>query len=380
MKPRILKILLFTLLNLAVVEGVLRLQQAIGPLYDLEMEHVTLARMSDELNHVPLPEETWTLGSADVYGEAAGDTYTIRRDSLGVRLNALRSDPDPAAPRILFLGDSFVEGYDDANTLVQRTWEALRELAPDAPPPTMYNAGHSSYSPAILVPQARRLVPVLDPDFVVVVIDQTDLGDDYMRYERLIRRDADGRIAGVSATPIAVAFEQGLLDARDHGLYLVRMIHKLHHTRIRMPKLRREYRSWYPHGSLSNAMDPEGSAEKYAAEIAVFRRNVYELVKTLVELLGDERRVLMVVHPHRQQTVPDVEGVLWNDFVTPTVSAVASARGVEMLAAREGLIEAAGEDGDVLYWPADMHFNYAGITIYGGVIAHSLHPLIDPSR
>jgi len=376
MKSLVSKILFFTLFNLLIVEGVLRVQQAAGPLYDLVMAEVTLDRLSDELNHVPLAEETLTFDRAEAYGDRVGETYTIRRDEHGVRINSLRPAEAAGVPRVLFLGDSFVEGYADANTLVQRTWEALRRTAPDVPSPVMLNAGHSSYSPAILIPQARRLVPALRPDYVVVVIDQTDLGDDYMRYERLVRRGPDGRIVGVSHTPVGRAFEQGLIDARGSKLYLARFVRKLHHTRVRMPALRRDWRSWYPHSSLANAEDPDGDARKYAVEIAVFERNLDELITTIVELTGDPGRVLMVVHPHRRQLVADPGETLWNDFVTPAVAAAAVRGGAAFLAAGQGLVEASDGDPTGLYWPGDMHFNYMGIAAYGGVIAATLGPML----
>jgi len=41
--------------------------------------------------------------------------------------------------------------------------------------PEDYNAGYTSYSPAIFVPQAKMLLPVVRPDYIVVDVDETDL-------------------------------------------------------------------------------------------------------------------------------------------------------------------------------------------------------------
>jgi len=371
------RILLIVLVNLLLLEGLLRLQQVLGPVYDLEMASVTRETFSDDLNHVPLPLETWTLRRREVFGGHAGHTYVIPRDSLGVRTDACPPPGDPAASvEILFLGDSFVEGYDHAHTLPHLAREALGDRLGTDPPVRMLNAGHSSYSPAILAPQARRLMPVLSPDLVVVVVDQTDLGDDFIRYEPLVRLDEAGRIAGVGASPVGVAFVDGLLEARRSPVYLWRLLRKLVHTHVRMPIFRRGYRSWYPRQPLYFARNPGGSVETYRREIGVFSRNLDDLLTTLVASVGDPGRVLLVCHPHFRQLVPGDDGILWQDFVTPAVAAAAERAGTRFLDARPGLVEAFDGRPEDFYWPGDMHFNFDGMRRYGALIGAALAPMV----
>ena len=41
----------------------------------------------------------------------------------------------------------------------------------------------------IFVPQAKKLLPLVRPDYVVVDVDETDLYDDFARYRDLIVRN-----------------------------------------------------------------------------------------------------------------------------------------------------------------------------------------------
>ena len=78
---------------------------------------------------------------------------------------------------VLFLGNSFMEGYDDTDTLpnhVAKYFKVEQEVCLKT-----YNAGYTSYSPAIFVPQAKKLLPILRPDYIVVDVDETDLYDDF---------------------------------------------------------------------------------------------------------------------------------------------------------------------------------------------------------
>ncbi len=373
---RLAKIGLFILINLLVVEATLRVQQNIGPFYDLVMEDIDYSRMSEALNHVPRPMETWTLGKSHIYGEHAGHRYTIRRDTHGVRINALRPDPGSEAPSVLFLGDSFVDGYDDAHTLVQ----AVSESLPGGDRIRWLNAGHSSYSPAILIPQARALTAALDPDFVVVVIDQTDLGDDVVRYEQLTRRDAVGNITGVNPSPPGLEFIHGLQAASRLPFYLARAVAKIHHTRIHMPRVRKEFRSWNPGGMRQFSRNPLGGAELYPDELDLFGRNLDELLTLLVEATGSPQRVLIVSHPHIHHFVPDSKGMIWRDLVGPAVQAAAERQGVPFYLAGPDLLEVFEQKPERYYWVEDMHFNFEGIRRYGSLIADQLPSWVQNSH
>src|SRR5215472_10359671 len=177
----------------------LRTQQYFGPLYDLEMKNVNLNRedlnsYSDVVNHRPIS------GTFQLHGI----TFTRSYDDTGVRIiddkEFLAGCRQPAS--VLFLGDSFIQGYDDKDTLpyhVAKYFKTELNICIKT-----YNAGAGSYSPAIFVPQARKLLPILRPDYVVVDVDETDLYDDFVRYRELIVRNDRGQNVAVKGSSIGL--------------------------------------------------------------------------------------------------------------------------------------------------------------------------------
>src|SRR5258707_11301808 len=91
---RTLRIVRVVAINTIVIaclsEITLRVQQKVGPLIDLEIGDGSLmAGLSDELNHIPVPDNSW--------------------DREGIRT---MDEPNPkqCSQRILFMGDSFMQG------------------------------------------------------------------------------------------------------------------------------------------------------------------------------------------------------------------------------------------------------------------------------
>ncbi len=376
------KITLFILLNLLVAEGTLRVQQVLGSLCDLKLENADERVLSNVLNHRAPPVVNWTLVGHDVYGENAGMSYTLRRDSLGIRINERRPDPAAGAASFtaLFLGDSFVEGYDDAHTLVQTVYERLCATGVVDGNARFCNAGHSSYSPSIMIPQARLLVPRLAPDLIVVVVNHFDLGDEVIRYRRLVVRDENDRIVAVRASPVNVESVTGQMAIKKEPLYLTRFVRKLYFTRIHMPAFRKGYHSWHPGEVTQFARDRAGSAAKYRRELALFEGVLAELADTLLELMGSPERILFVCHPYLHHLTPETDGFLWRDLVTPAVAATTTRRNIPMYDATGDLRKAFGDAPQAFYWTGDIHFNLEGFHIYGGLIADRLAPQIAALR
>src|SRR5262249_12563943 len=158
-----------------------------------------------ELNHVHLPGGDWDR-------------------------NGLREMNEPnaqsCAATVLFMGDSFMEGLGPSDTVpvhvrrffAQALGQGLCGL----------NPARSSYSPSICVPQAKKLIPLLKPDIVVIDVDETDLFDDFYRYRDLVRRDDAGSITAVRRSPLIDRFQRGLVESTSKALYLHRLAAKLY--------------------------------------------------------------------------------------------------------------------------------------------------------
>lgn len=348
----------------AIFEAGLRMQQYFGPLYDLELAKVGLDWESDVVNHKPEPENQ----NLCIYGDLTGFSYQRSFDVNGIRIiddtELLAGCKNPVS--VLFLGDSFMEGYDERNTLpyhVAKYLKKERGICLKA-----YNAGYTSYSPAIFVPQARKLLPIVRPDYVVVDVDETDLYDDFARYRKLIVRNKRGQNVGVKASPIGRECSVGLMEARKHPLYLMRLVAKLWHSYVHMPSVIGKYRSDF--ALFSYSRDHGADLErKYSEPLSVFRRNLQELAGVLKDYTREGSQVLFISHPHLQHMKPDAAGRVWNDLVSSSVRQTSVANNFHYFNATATLKQRAGSRPEDLYWEYDMHFNFEGLEAYSVAVA-----------
>jgi hypothetical protein len=343
-----------------------RMQQYFGPLYDLEMTNVNLDWESDVVNHRPTPENQ----NLCIYGDLTGFSYKRSFDANGIRIiddrELLAGCRNPAS--VLFLGDSFMEGYDDKNTLpyhVAKYFRTERGVCLKS-----YNAGFTSYSPAIFVPQAKRLLPIVRPDYIVVDVDETDLYDDFARYRNLIVRNARGQNVGVKVSPIGHECSLGLMQAREHPLYVMRLLAKLWHAYVYMPWVIEKYRgSDLTLFSYSKDHGPD-LERKYSEALSTFRQNLQELADILKDYTQDGSRVLFVFHPHIQHLKPDASGRLWNDLVSSSVQKMCAANNFLFFNATGTLKQRSGSHPEKFYWRSgDMHYNFKGLEEYSTAVA-----------
>lgn len=348
----------------AIFEIGLRMQQYFGPLYDLEMANINLNWESNVLNHQPSPENQ----SLCIYGDLTGFSYNKSYDANGIRIlddtELLAGCRNPAS--VLFLGDSFMEGYDDKNTLpyhVAKYFKTERGICLKT-----YNAGFTSYSPAIFVPQAKKLLPIVRPDYVVVDVDETDLYDDYARYRKLIVRNERGENVGVRVSPIGHECSVGLMEARKYQSYLMRFAAKLWHSQVHMPAVIRANRSDFE--LFSYSQDHDANLErKYSKPLLVFRQNLQELAGILKDYFKDGSRVLFISHPHLEHLKPDASGRVWNDLVSSSVKDMSVANNFLFFNATEILNQRFGSHPEDFYWEYDMHFNFEGLEEYSTAVA-----------
>lgn len=342
----------------------LRMQQYFGPLYDLEMADVNLNWESDVLNHKPEPENQ----NLCIYGDLTGFSYKRSYDANGIRIiddtALLAGCRNPVS--VLFLGDSYMEGYDDQNTLpyhVAKYFKAEQGVCLKT-----YNAGYTSYSPSIFVPQAKKLLPITHPDFIVVDVDETDLYDDFARYRRLIVRNQRGQNVGVKVSPIGHECSIGLMEAREHPLYLMRFVAKLWLSLVHMPSVIGKYRSDFTLFSYSK--DHGADLErKYSEPLSVFGQNLQELADVLKDYTKDGSRVLFIYHPHLERLKPDAKGRVWNDLVSSAVQKMCVANNFLFFNATETLKQRFASHPENFYWKNDMHFNFEGLEEYSAAVA-----------
>lgn len=331
----------FFLYILILFELFLRAQQAIGPFIDLNPS-VTFDELSDVVNHQ--------------HAEGLGyDRYGIRH------LPSENPDSGSTSQKVLFMGDSFMEGYGASQSIPAYVLQYFK-WTPGSKIEFL-NAGCSSYSPLIFMPQFERIYPVYRPAKVILLIDETDFGDDFIRYRHLARWKGD-RVIGVAHTPINRKHMQGLSDLRLMPLYLERLIYKYWYFHIRMPQYIEEYRKRT--GLRETVLEfafISRDPESYRQESDFFESNVDRLIKLIIAKVGHNNLVL-VRHPHLRQLTGQMR-----TNVRPILERMAQKHSVLFYDFTEDFKRASGGNYARYYWPNDMHFNYDGLKIYGSSLA-----------
>ena len=361
---RVLSALRLIAINVVVIacllEIVLRVQQRLGPLFDLDLHAATLmAGLSNELNHVPVPGKLWD-----------GDGFR-RMD-----------EPNSAQcePKVLFMGDSFMQGVlktpDEgyiaslpADTVPVAVRRYIRDVV--GKDLCVFNAGYASYSPSIYVPQAKQLIPLVHPDVVVIDVDETDIYDDYYRYRPLTIRDATGSIVGVPPTPINVRFLRGLLESTSKLFYVHRLFSKLYFTKVEFPRLLGHAEQTKPQDNLVLSKLPDAEERRdHSTEIAYFKMTLDDMITTVLARMDGPKTLVLVHHPHLGHL--QSTGVVFNNVVSATLQEAATRRGVDYYDATEDLRKVFGREPEKYYIPDDMHFNPDGTREYGIAVAKHL--------
>jgi hypothetical protein len=348
-------ILINAVITACLLELLLRAQQIAGPFYDLDVGPQAMSfGISDELNHLHLGAD-W--------------------DANGIQQMA-EPNAEDCAPRLLFLGDSFMQGLganDNIPAHVRNYFQSLGKIV------CVFNAGEASYSPSIYVPQAKRLIPLLRPDIVIIDVDETDIYDDYYRYRELTIRDDKGSIVAVRATPLAVSFHQGLVDSTKKPLYLWRLLSKSYFTRVIYPRLAAEDAANKPTDGFAVSRAPADEARaKFGPQIAYFERTLEDLTQTGLSLTGTGNRLIYIHHPHLEHLQPT--GATFNDIVSDTIHQAALRHNVGFYDAKADLRAAFAERPERYYIPNDMHFNALGLRAYGDAVAKYLAEAISINR
>jgi hypothetical protein len=349
LRTKISVVAINVLLTLVLLEVALRAQQYFGPFYDLSLNHEALSvGLSDLLNHVPLPSPQ------------------VQPD--GIRILG-KPNTAGCGPKLLFLGGSFMQGLGPVDNIPYHVRSYFqqslhRELC-------VFNAGYTSYSPSVYVPQARKLIPIVKPDFVIIDVDDDDLWDDAYRYRHLVVRDDNGSIIAVRPTPLALWFYDGLVKSTDKPLYVQRLVSKLYFTRIEFPKLYDEYWAGKPNDNVFLSRLPEAEARRaYGADIEYFRTTLDDLTQTVISRMSTPDG-LIYIHPPLLQHFSG-GGAAYNNIVSDTVREVASRHHVIFYDATEDLRAEFSNEAQKYYVPQDVHFNVDGTRAYGIAVAKYL--------
>jgi len=236
------------------------------------------------------------------------------------------------------------------------------------------NAGYASYSTIQYILQAKYLVPIVQPDIVVVNFDETDLANDYSGRLGVVR-DYSGNMVSFGAH-----YKGGLLGlmykrSQGYALYLSRLLLRLSITRVLFPLLDELYGR--PSSSeltdkyfiVSKEKSEVRARQIYSAQILNFSKNLDELSRLLLKKVSG--KIIYATYPHLQHFRSENPG--WNRIIAEIIESKAVSYGIPYYDGLPDLEVRFGSDPSQLYIPNDMHFNARGLAEY----AHGLAIFIN---
>ncbi len=150
---------------------------------------VECLQWSPEYHHVYPPNALMRWSNQE------GRTVLIDTNPDGLRTSYTRRSFRRHEQRIAVMGDSFTFGYgvkaEDA--LPHQLQGVLRRSTPGDDEPAVLNAGIISYSPILQRRQYEGIVKHYRPNLVLLLIDATDISDDYKYAGRLIQHGGEFR-------------------------------------------------------------------------------------------------------------------------------------------------------------------------------------------
>lgn len=351
-----------------VCEAALPIQHSIGPVIELER--------NDEYLHSfdPLYEPHPTLNHVKNRNQTLWDEHGIFRYSDLPEFEEIPASSKP--DRCLYLGNSFMEGFGEESI----PWFIWQESRDSDAPVYPFNAGCGSYSPCIFVAQAKKLLPQIDPNLVVVSIDRTDIVDENAK-RHLIDHGSSGSIVAVRSGSTLQYLTKRYRAIRQQPLYISRLASKLILVRSEWPAFKEWYEEQYvppscrEYSTLFESIEPLEKLEG-TPEVRFFADNLEDLLVTLSAGVGADR-VLVTTHPHPGDLLTG-DGS-WNGLLTHVVASVARKTGVRHFDAPELLLKEGPDPIKNLYIPDDMHLNGDGLKVYARGIFNCIQQMRRPA-
>jgi hypothetical protein len=342
---------------------------------------------SDLWDHWPLPNGSFTFESLDP--SQPPEPYSYLTNQYGCRHPARLAVPKPGTlRRVLVLGDSFTEGENDDDTLavrLERRWDAL----PGAPPLEAVNCGCGSYSPLLEYLRLKYQLIQMQPDEIILNIDQTDVFDDYWRYRPSLRVGPDGEPLGMGQPWNLKRRTVKWLELHSD---LARFLSGL---RWRwMLRSSSASGSGAPQASPSQRLAPtKANIFMYHSTLPVdspaWQREVGFCLDNISRIIrfAQQLRIPLTItmYPHRQQLQPDPGEKLWHREFEFRVQKLCRESGVPFFSAFEGISRAYRLNPHI-FWSTDMHFTPDGERIWADLVTnyyvtqHAPHPASADAR
>ncbi len=217
---------------------------------------------------------------------------------------------------ILIQGDSWAEQFVDS----PQTFQYLSSLAVDLSMGLVV-AGVSSYAPSPMTMQLRILREdfQINPNKVIAVVDQTDLGDEICRYQPRRSLNTQNKLIAITPEPIGSSETYSLVEFFEHSkiwsadkLGIFKYMDRIKYgfstrNRIKLPQhCAWSFRKKFLEGDLTHD------------EESIFISN---LLGYIDEVFSDDgmQTLFFVTHPHRNHVFPESPSHLYQNDVSTLI-------------------------------------------------------------
>jgi hypothetical protein len=317
-------------------------------------------------HHVLVPNSYSELRQRDF-------AYVQRVNNLGLRGADAPVAKPPGTFRILMLGDSFTmgKGVEDDETFAALVGADLQRLsaACGGPAIEVLNGGVDSYAPILSYLQLKTDLAALDPDLIVLNLDNSDLAQETV-YRRIASFGPDGEPLAVPTDGEDSAYER-LRSWTERHLFFTRLIlvyanRAFDHGQLTVRQVVNELGREHVAHTLEGDIDRSAQWRELFASL---RR-----IKGLADSKG--ARFLLVTYPWAHQVkddewVPGREpyvrpGERPSDVSAVTIRRLAAGDDIELLETLPAFLEYRGTE--KLYFNYDAHWTTVGHRVMAGAL------------
>jgi lysophospholipase L1-like esterase len=326
-------------------------------------------------DHWAPPNVSVTIAADDL------EPYEFFTNSLGCRHPQEIVVPKPAdIKRVLILGDSFTEGYRFEDTIAPRLERRLNERT-EGQRFEVINGGCTTYSPILHYLRLKNQWLALEPDYIILNIDQTDIFDDYWRYRPKYQTDANGEPLSAGSEP-PNGWRHTLHEWGITHSYLLRVLSNLRSRLWVEPQQQRERLQ----ASKSSTPLPE-NIFAYHSELpvdsAAWKTEVgfcLDNIARIIQLCKQRNTpIYITLYPHKQHLKADEGKGLWNREFEKRVAQLCREREVGFFSAYEGMAQAF-QQGQPIFREKDIHYTNLGQRVWGDLIADYFVAALKPSK
>lgn len=242
--------------------------------------------------------------------------------------------------KLLLLGDSWMEEEGLSRTIEQEFANKAQGCV------QTINGGTGSYAPTLYLLKARQAFERYGKfDYIIVNIDETDIGDEWLRYRIATVRDNSGKI-------VAVPYDHDLASqyllngkrwAESSSFYIVRLIKCAFYYKVLVPYIYRP--TFFPeYSALMKYVFAPDARSLYQREHEYFEGRLLEMATEISTYTPDPSFVYVTHHPHFRGLIDRVDdGHLYLPIVSEAISRLKLKTGVTILDARNYVTQIHGE-------------------------------------